>query len=256
MTTALFGHTGFVGSNLRRAFDFDRLYNSANAHESAGQHFTLTVFSAARAEKWRANQDPALDEAHIAELGALLNSFTTDQLVLVSTVDVFRSPIAVDETTPIDTTELHPYGANRYWLEQIARQAQPNTLVVRLPALFGPGLKKNVIYDLLHDNNVDRIHRAGEFQYYNLAHLWKDLHVALDHHLELIHLASEPVRTDELARVVFGIEFDNEPADVFPGRYDMRTVHASAFGAEGSYQYDKDAMLSELASFAATEGRG
>ena len=72
------------------------------------------------------------------------------KLVLISTIDVFRTPIGVDETSPIETEGLHPYGANRYLLEQWVRNNYPDALIVRLPALFGKNLKKNFIYDYIH----------------------------------------------------------------------------------------------------------
>ena len=40
---ALVGHTGFVGSNLRRAGGFDSMFNSSNYRDIAGQHFDEVV---------------------------------------------------------------------------------------------------------------------------------------------------------------------------------------------------------------------
>lgn len=253
MRTALVGYSGFVGGNLLRVRGYDELRNSSNSAAMVGQHYDLVVFAAARAEKWRSNQDPDADAFHIAELERLLGSFATRQLVLVSTVDVYKSPVGVFEDTPVDTEGLHPYGLHRYRLEQSARSKHENTLVVRLPGLFGAGLKKNVIYDLLHGNNVDRIHHASSFQYYNLAHLADDIDTALAARLDLVNLTSAPIRTDQLARDAFGIEFANEPAGVAPVTYDMRTRHASVFGGTGDYTNDQPTTLAELRRFVTTE---
>ena len=62
--------------------------------------------------------------------------------VLVSTVDVFKSPIDIDENTKVDVTDLHAYGKNRYKLEQFLKENFTNHLIVRLPGLVGSGLRK------------------------------------------------------------------------------------------------------------------
>ncbi|HWE22378.1 MAG TPA: pyridine nucleotide transhydrogenase, partial [Myxococcales bacterium] len=72
MTSALIGHTGFVGSNLRRALPFDVLVNSQNVEELRGGSFDLVVCAGTRAEKWKANRDPAGDLAGIDRLIAVL----------------------------------------------------------------------------------------------------------------------------------------------------------------------------------------
>ena len=67
------------------------------------------------------------------------------KLVLISTIDVYKSPINVNEDTPIISEDLQPYGANRYYLEQKVRDDFPETLIIRLPGLFGKNIKKNFL---------------------------------------------------------------------------------------------------------------
>jgi hypothetical protein len=45
---------------------------------------------------------------------------------------------------------------------------------VRLPALFGPGLKKNVVFDFLHANRSTSCTRTGASSFYDLARLTAD----------------------------------------------------------------------------------
>lgn len=251
--SALFGFTGFVGSNLVASHTFDNLFNSTNAPESAGKDYDLVVFSAARAEKWRINQDPEGDLRHIEELEVLIAGVTTRQFVLISTVDVYKDPRGVDEFSVIDTDGLNTYGAHRYRLEQFVRTQHPGALIVRLPGLFGPGLKKNVIFDLLHDNNVDRIHADGTFQYYNLERLWADIGTALTHGLPQVNLTSAPIRTGDLVQATFGYEFSNRPAGSTAGSYDMQTSFAELFGGKGPYTRNRDQTLAEIASFVSRE---
>ncbi|MEG2634068.1 MAG: NAD(P)-dependent oxidoreductase, partial [Oscillospiraceae bacterium] len=58
MKTTLVGYTGFVGGNLAREHDFDRLYNSKNIGEAFETEQGLVVYSGVRAEKFLANSDP------------------------------------------------------------------------------------------------------------------------------------------------------------------------------------------------------
>jgi len=251
--TALIGHTGFVGGNLLAQRPFDALYNSSNIDEIAGRTFDLIVCAGAPAEKWKANADPERDLANIERLAAAVTQASARRFVLLSTVDVFGSPIAVDEQSPVSTEGLHAYGRNRRLLEErIASHF--DTTIVRLPGLYGPGLKKNVIYDFLHDNDVRKVDSRGVFQFYDTTRLWSDLEIAIRSGLPLVHLPTEPVMVADVARTAFGIEFDNRVVPT-PARYDMRTRHAALFGGErgGAYIEDSARVLDGIAAFVARE---
>jgi hypothetical protein len=58
MSSALIGHTGFVGGNLRRQGSYDELYNSKNIESIAERSFDLVVSAGAPAAKWIANREP------------------------------------------------------------------------------------------------------------------------------------------------------------------------------------------------------
>lgn len=248
MTSALIGYTGFVGSNIAREHQFDDLYNSSNISDIDGKEYDLVVSAANRAEMWRINQEPEKDLAEIEDFIDHLKTVKIRKLVLISTVGVYKNFDGVNEDTVIDKDGLTPYGTNRYMLEQYCRE-HFDSLIVRLPGLFGPGLKKNVIFDLINQNNVDRIHQAGVYQYYNLENIWKDIQVGLDKGLSLVNFATEPVSTKEVAKECFGIDFTNEPADINPAHFDMRTKHAGAYGASGDYLYTKKQELADIKEF-------
>ncbi|MDL9980304.1 NAD-dependent epimerase/dehydratase family protein [Microbacterium sp. ASV49] len=255
MASALIGYSGFVGSNLRRSHTFDYEFNSANIAEAHGRTFDLVVFSAARAEKWRINQDPEADAAHIAELEHHLSLIEADRVILISTVDVYGTPRDVDESTHIEVQGLHPYGAHRLELEDFVRRQFPTTHVVRLPGLFGPGLKKNVIYDLLHDNALERIHADGSFQYYGLPRLWGDLCRIVDAGLPLVNITSEPIRTGDLAEQALGIPFDNRPTDIVAAEYDVRSIHSQLWGRDDGYLYSQADVVSDVQAFVRGGGK-
>jgi nucleoside-diphosphate-sugar epimerase len=250
----LIGHTGFVGSNLARQTRFDATFNSSNIESIAGQEFDLLVVAGVRAEKWIANANPEQDKAGIDRLLAALRGVTARQLILVSTVDVFMRPIEVDETTAIDTAGLHPYGRHRYELEQ-ELSGRYKTLVARLPALYGPGIKKNVIHDLLRDHETHKIDSRGVFQFYGLHRLWRDLEASLKNDLGLVHLPTEPVSVADVARYAFGREFTNHVVPM-PARYDVRTRYAASMGGVGAYLENAEAELEGIRLFVDHEARG
>lgn len=150
MMRALVGHSGFVGTNLKASASFDRLFNSRTIHEIAGGRFDLVVCAAAPATMWAANRDPEGDLANLRGLIDHLASARIDRLVLISTIAVLADPAAgLDEgTTAFETRTA--YGRNRRLLEVELAARFPRLHVLRLPALYGLGLKKNFIFDLLN----------------------------------------------------------------------------------------------------------
>jgi nucleoside-diphosphate-sugar epimerase len=247
MKRGLIGHTGFVGSNLARLTHFDSCYNSSNIDSIAGEEFDLLVCAGVRAEKWMANRNPDQDKAGIDRLLDALKDVRATQVILISTVDVFLTPIGPDEGTTVVTEGLHAYGRHRFELEQELARRFP-TLVARLPGLYGRGIKKNVIHDFLKDHETHKIDSRGVFQFYGLHRLWEDLQLAMSHKLELIHLPTEPVSVAEVAQAAFGKEFTNHVVDN-PVRYDIRTKHAQLLGGVRPYLENKLAELEGIRLF-------
>lgn len=147
---ALVGYTGFVGSNLCAAGRFDAVYNSKNIKEAYGTKPDLLVYAGLRAEKYLANVDPGKDMELILQAEENIRNIQPKELVLISTIDVFKVPNGVDETSEIETSGLHAYGYNRYQLELWVREQYPDALIIRLPGLFGKNIKKNFIYDYIN----------------------------------------------------------------------------------------------------------
>ncbi len=147
---ALVGYTGFVGSNLYAQGKFDCVYNSKNITEAFETYPDLLVYAGLRAEKYLANQAPEKDMALVLDAEENIRRIGPGKLVLISTIDIFKNPRNVDETSDVQTEGLHAYGANRYQLEQWVRKVYPDALIIRLPALFGKNIKKNFIYDYIH----------------------------------------------------------------------------------------------------------
>jgi nucleoside-diphosphate-sugar epimerase len=248
MTTALIGHTGFVGGNLARQISFDACFHSKNIGEIRGQTFDTVVCAGVPAVKWLANREPDHDLKGILPLLIALEGVKAARFILISTIDVYRDPVGVDEATPISTDGLHPYGTHRRLVETFVQERFATHHVVRLPGLFGDGLKKNVIYDFLHRNQMENIHADAVFQFYPLDRLASDLRIVVDSGLPVVNFATEPVAVREVADHAFGTTFSNRPSNP-PPRYDMRTRHADIFGGAGPYLASRGEVLEQIGAF-------
>lgn len=150
MRAALIGYTGFVGTTLTRAMPFEGLYNSRNINEISGKAYDLVVCAAAPATMWAANQNPEADKANLDRLFAAMQHASAGRFVLISTIAVLDNPSAgyVEATAVYEVAKA--YGRHRRELEEKVAGHFPRSHILRLPALFGPGLKKNFLFDLMN----------------------------------------------------------------------------------------------------------
>ena len=246
--TCLIGYTGFVGSNLCQQRSFDDLYRSTNIQEIRGKSYDLLICSGVSAAKWKANKAPEADRAAIDQLLQNLLTVKVTRFVLISTVDVYPLACDVDEGFDCSSQPNHVYGTNRLYLEGALESAFPNLHIVRLPGLFGPGLKKNVIFDLLHHNCLSAINPASIFQYYDMTAIGDDLDVVLKAGVPLVNLATEPVPTMTIQQQLFpASNIGSEPSPA--AAYDIHTRYAHLFGKSGRYRFDSEEVLSRLSAF-------
>ena len=252
MFNSLIGYSGYVGGTLLKQESFTSLYRSTNIGDIDNQSFDTVVCAGAPAQKWIANREPGADRQKIEELIAHLKTIQCKTFILISTVDVFKNPIGVDEDTPVDESGLHAYGLHRRLLETFVEEHFPNHLIVRLPGLVGPGLRKNVIFDFLNDNNLQAIDSRGVFQFYPMVNLWYDIQKALNAGLKLVHLTAEPVSVADISQLGFGKSFTHTLANP-AATYDLQTKHAKIFGASGGYQYSARETILAVRAYAQSE---
>jgi nucleoside-diphosphate-sugar epimerase len=250
--TALVGYSGFVGGNLARAYRFDALYNSANIESIRGGVFRLLVCAGAPSLKWFANANPEADRASIARLTESLAEVRADAFVLISTIGVYPDAAGVDEDSVIDADRLPPYGRHRLALEEFVRSRFRNTLVVRLPGVFGPGLRKNIIYDFLRRDFTHASAAASQLQFYDVRRLWADIGRARSAGLGLLNVATEPVSLAEIGRVCTGGDVSGLCTGPFVAD-DMHSRHAALWSGPGPYLYSRQRVLDDLADFVADE---
>jgi nucleoside-diphosphate-sugar epimerase len=249
MAQALIGHTGFVGSNLLRSEIFSSTFNSKNVEDIRGRHFRRIVCAGIPAVKWLANQRPEADRDNIARLMDALRHVTADAFVLISTIDVYPSPIGVDEAdTPTAADAMEPYGRHRLEFENFVGTHFSGSHIVRLPALFGPGLKKNAIYDLLHDNRLEWVHPESLFQWYPIMRLAADVALIERSGPKIVNIATEPVTIGEIQRRYFpGMKLGGRTDAV--AHYDFRTRYDSLWGRQDGYCMSRSSVLASIADY-------
>lgn len=245
MTTALIGATGFVGSNLLTYQPFDRCFRSTDIDQLPRHEYDHVVCAGMPAEKWRANQHPDDDAASLERLWVPLSATSAQRVTLISTVDVFQAPRHVDEATTPNAN--HAYGYHRAQLEERVLAHFPAVRVIRLPALYGPGLKKNALFDLLYQRTPYAPGNAT-FQWYNIQQLHNDILRVWQQQPNVYHLVTEPISMQEIAQRCFP-EIQLKTVAEAP-IYDIWTQHAALFGQQGHYLQSNEDVLADIHHFA------
>ena len=232
------GYSGFVGSHLYDVYTDAVTFDSKNLDAVHDQSFDLFLCACVPAVKWHANAHPSEDLDVIGNIRSHLDRMRhCGKFVLISTID---AEACADE----------PYGRNRLAMEEWCRERfEAACVVVRLPALFGLGLKKNIIYDLLNRRLLDKIDPHSVFQWYDLRWLRRDLELILatpTHNNRCVALYSEPVETIEILKDVFPELLDRV---VFPGTELERTSVRYCCASEKSFERTKDRVISSMREF-------
>lgn len=144
----LVGATGFVGGNLAASHSFARTCHSTDVADQYGSKPSLCVYAGVPAAMFLANADPEADLAVMRAARENLRRIAPRRLVLISSIAVYADSRGKDEESPMDQANLAAYGSNRLQLERWVREDFEQALIVRLPALYGIGLKKNFLFDL------------------------------------------------------------------------------------------------------------
>ncbi len=251
--TALVGATGFVGSNLRRDSRFEAEFNSQNIEAIQGQAFDRVICCGVPAAKWVANQEPDDDRASIRKLVDPLRGVECREFILVSTIDVYARPVDVDEDDPGTAPDDEPYGRHRRDLEHELRSFLPLVRAIRLPALFGHGLKKNALFDLIHRNRTEFINPAAVFQWYDLQDLPSDIEQASRLDLQTLNLTSEPLPMENVIERFFPEVVVGAPDPANASHYNVRSKWAHLWGSHDGYMYSATAMMDKMETFMTSE---
>ena len=232
---ALIGHTGFVGSNINKQAEFDFCYNSKNIRAIEGKSFDVIVCAGARGTKWKANKKPQEDLRQINKLLHHLGKVKCKKFVLISTIAVYENPAD------------NAYGRNRLYLETSIQSKFQNAVIVRLPALFGEGLKKNAIYDMMHKNYEYLPSPNSYFQYYYLNNIWKDIQIILNSDAAVVNISPTPVPFSAVLDLFELGELNLQHAPLV--KESMTTKHANLWGRDEEYIYSIEETMTDLKDY-------
>ena len=246
---ALFGHTGFVGSCLKENLTPKKTayFNSNNVRKAKGRAYKNVYCACIPGQKWKANLDPEDDLKNINDALNVLKSLTCQRFILISTIDVHdHSHERQDESCEFPSAE--PYGKHRLMVEDSLYETYGEKLtVIRLPALFGVGLKKNVLFDLLNDNLVGNINVNSSYQWYPLSKLWGDIVKSQDEMFtnpgkQVLNIYPETIETSDIINIFFP-----EKADQV--KIGKRVVYNHVSKFNQIFAYKQGVVLSEMEKF-------
>lgn len=148
-TTSIFvvGRGG-VGTSITRNLQDNgyepKVFHSQNIHEAYGQEPDILIYAGVPGVKWLANKDSAADAKLLGSSLKNFDKINAKQTILISTIDAGYS-FKTDEN-------YSEYGSNRESFENLVRMKyelrNKHLGIVRLPALMGEHIQKNVYYDL------------------------------------------------------------------------------------------------------------
>jgi hypothetical protein len=203
----LIGSTGLVGTTLKESIKFDYEFNSKNINDFLNHDYVDAelYLSCLPATKWMVNKNIPEDLKNIDRIIDVISKKSYKKVILISTIDVYcDSPLMLDESYPIGVKKLS-YGTNRYFFEMLVENLVDfeELKIFRLPALYNKHIKKNILYDLINNNNIEQINTNSSFQWYNLDNLSTDIESYSNAHpkRKLFNLFTEPLDTKEIVKL-------------------------------------------------------
>lgn len=197
----LIGYTGFVGSNILNYSNnnYEYLINSKNIETIKNKQFGTIVCAGVSAKKWQANEKPNEDLENINKLLDILKTVKCEKFILISTIDIYKN--TNNNINKVVNQDNHAYGKNRYYLEKELEKTFENLYIIRLPGLFGYNLQKNVIYDLINNNNPT-FNIKSKFQWYYIGDIVEDINKAIENKEKIVDLFPEPIEMNEIVGII------------------------------------------------------
>ena len=234
----LIGASGFIGSNVLRLVSGIQTLSREEIAKPVECEFRRLFIAAPSAEKWKIALDPQADFENVEKLANhLTKNILAEEIVLFSTVDVYSDISDSDENSK--TLDTLSYGGNRRYLEERIVQHFPKAKVCRVGGLFGPGLKKNILYDLKNDRTelIHSVNRDSKFQFLPVDRV---VFASIEATEGISNIVGPPIFAYEIP----GIERFKLDSEAKAIRYDIKTCYS-----ETGYLAEKSEVLKEVVRY-------
>lgn len=187
MKNAIVGHTGIVGNILKQQANFKSLFNSSNIELLKTQYYDQIFCAVPTGNRLWANTNADQDLENIKSIINELSQCKTKKFVLISTVD----------TQLLKNT---PYGKSRLLLENEVKEIFDDYCIIRLCSLIHPSIRKNLLYDIKHNQFLDSVNAGFFMQWYPMHRLLSDIKICMQNQLTETNLVSEPIQNKTILK--------------------------------------------------------
>lgn len=216
----LIGHSGFIGNIIRPFYKFNKMYNRKNIFNLPEDTFEFLICAAPTGNRLKVQADPADDLKMILLLIDHLRKTYYEKFILISTIDTLARPNT-------------RYGMHRKILEGWVKTNVKNYSIIRLPTIIHPYIKKNILYDLKHNQWLEKINIESAMQYYDMTRLKKDINYVLENNIKELNLFSEPISNQEIVDKFFpNLKLNSQPElakiyNIQPYQFSKEEIFAS-----------------------------
>ena len=172
MLIYILGGEGFIGSAFVRycknnSINFISI-NKKNYKDFIGSRCDILINANGNSKKYLAQQDEMFDfDASTRSVKRSLVDFIFNKYVYLSASDVYSNTGLLSKTHEkfkIDVKKISNYGFHKYLAELCVIHGAKNWLIFRLGGFVGANLKKNPVFDIVNNKNL-QVHENSKFQF-------------------------------------------------------------------------------------------
>lgn len=214
---ALVGSRGVIGQSILDCIHVEHTVNSDNIDTLKDYKIDHLIIAAPSGNRLYVNQNQQQDTNNIDKIVNAVAQARPKQVTLIGSLDAVVRP---------DTM----YGRNRLRLEQSLREVTPTT-VLRLSTLIGSRIKKNLLYDIKHNQYTEHIDPDAVLQWCLLDDLPNIIVSTPTGHT--VNIASVPIKNQDII-------------SYFRPDLNLTAKSNSAYYDQEPYIYSRDQIFSAI----------